>query len=365
MTDEYLDRLVRDADPYRPDLVERLGGSEQTLLEEIMSTPKLESVPAPEPATARSLRRTLTRRLAGAVAAAAAVTGVIGATTLLRGQPSNDSWAGPVGLPSAGTGGLGGGYELDLKAARSHPRLLVDEPGWKVTTVYGFAAAEGTIQFTNGGRNLEMNWYPADQYDSYYKDRLEVSKPRWTTVAGVKASVVTYGENDFAAMLKPHNDAFVELRAQGKVDRAEFDALLTKVVQVAPEAFLAALPPEVITPGKVREAAAKALADVPIPPGFDVASVDVAGANDPYQFGAAVTGQVTCTWIAEWIRADKAGDDDAAEKAGAALRSSRNWKVLKGMVDKGDWAEVLWEIADKVAAGKVPNGYKDGLGCTK
>jgi hypothetical protein len=365
MTDEYLDHLVRDADPRRPDLVQRLGGAEHSLLEEIMSVPTLESVPAP--AAARRPRR-IPRRLAGTVAAAAAVTGVLGATALLRDQSPPDpygSWTGPVGLPGAGTGGTGGGYEMDLKAAQSHPRLLVDEPGWKVTTVYGFAAAEGTIGFINDGRSLEMNWYPADRYDSYYKDRLEVSKPQWTTVAGVQASVVRYSANDFAAMLKPANGAFVELRADGKLDRAAFDALLTKVVQVTPQKFLAALPPEVITPGKVREAAVKALADVPIPPGFDVESVDVAGANDPYQFGAAVTGQVTCTWIAEWIRADEAGDDGAADRAGAALRSSRNWTVLKGMVDEGDWAEVVWEIADKVADGKVPNGYQDGLGCKR
>jgi alanine racemase len=33
------------------------------------------------------------------------------------------------------------------------------------------------------------------------------------------------------------------------------------------------------------------------------------------------------------------------------------------MVDEGDWPEAVWETADKVAAGKVPAGYADGMGC--
>lgn len=45
MNDKHLDRLVRDADPYRDELATRLDGAEQKLLEEIMSTPKLASVP--------------------------------------------------------------------------------------------------------------------------------------------------------------------------------------------------------------------------------------------------------------------------------------------------------------------------------
>lgn len=354
MSDEQLDRLVRGADPYRPDLVERLGGAEQTLLEEIMSTPKLESVPT----TTR--RRSLTWQLAGA---AAAVIGVVAATTLLPDQtPRDDGWTGAVGLPSIGAGGAGGGYELDLKAAEGHPRLLIDQPGWKVTTVYGFAEEQGTIAFQNGARNVEMNWYPDELYQDYYEDRLHVSEPGAATVAGSSASVFTYSGSDFAAMLKPRDGAFVELRAQGGT-RTEFDELLTHVTRVDAEAFLKALPPEVVTPGRVREEAAKVLADVPIPPGFDVAAVEVAGANDPYQFGAGVSGQVGCAWIAEWIRADKAGDDEAREQAATALRSTHRWKVLNDMNDEGDYPEVLWEYADKVAAGEIPKGYKEGLGC--
>jgi hypothetical protein len=361
MTDEHLDRLVRDADPYRTDLIERLGGAEQTLLEEIMSVPKLESVP--EAAPRKSFARAgVARRFAAAVAAAAVVTGVVAASTLLRDQPA-DTWAGPVGLPSTGASGAGGGRELDLKAAERHPRLLIEEPGWKVISVYGFADENGSIAFTNGTLKVSMDWYPAKQHRDYYKDRLGVSAPKPAKVANWPADVFTYSSSDFAAMLKPRDGTFVELRTKNKWKRADFNALLTHIVRVDADAFLAALPPEVVTPGRVREAATKILADVPLPPGFDIASLHIAGANDPYQFGATVTGMVGCGWIAEWIRADRANDKAAVDRAAAALRSSHQWRVLQDMNAEGDYPEVLWETADAVADGDLPKRYAEGLGC--
>jgi hypothetical protein len=208
-----------------------------------------------------------------------------------------------------------------------------------------------------------MNWYPDEQYQSYYDDRLHVSEPEATTVANRPASVFTYSKNDMAAMLKPQDGTFVELRTQGDWTRATFDEILAHVIKVDAESFLKALPPEIVTPGDVRTEAAKLLADMPAPPGFDVAVLDNAGANDPYQFGAAVAGRVACDWIAEWVRADKAGDKEAVKQAAAALRSSHQWKVLHDMNGQGDYPEVLWELADKVAGGDVPAWYKEGLGC--
>ncbi|MBQ1023840.1 hypothetical protein [Micromonospora sp. C95] len=354
MTDEHLDRLVRDVDPYRPEIIRRLAGADEQLLEEIMSTPKLDSVPA------RPVRRTLVRRLAGPVAAAAAVAGVVAAT--VWSTPPDDRYAGPTGLPSVGTAAISG-WELDLKAAQAHPRLLIDEPGWNATSVYGFAEETGTIEFRNGDRSLQMNWYPDEQYQDYYDDRLHVSRPEATTVADRPASIFTYRENDMSAMLRPQDGTFVELRTGGNWTRPTFDGILTLVIKVDAEAFLDALPPEIVTPGDVREEAARILADLPSPPGFDVSVLDNAGANDPYQFGAAVAGRVTCDWIAEWIRADSAGDEQAVKQAAAALRSSHQWQVLHDMNDEGDYPEVVWEIADQVADGDVPSWYEEGLGC--
>ncbi|MFD0525351.1 hypothetical protein [Paractinoplanes durhamensis] len=88
------------------------------------------------------------------------------------------------------------------------------------------------------------------------------------------------------------------------------------------------------------------------------------GTNDPYQFGAGVTGLVGCGWISEWLRAQKAGDKAAQQKAADAMSSSHKWKVLNDMNAEGDWPEVFWEIADRMAAGKSPAGYESGIGCS-
>jgi hypothetical protein len=347
------DERIKDADPYRADLVARLDGADQHLLEEIMANPQLDAVP---------LRRTLARRLTMAVAAAAVLAVAVTAVTVARREPV-DPYTGALGVTEAG-GPAVDGWQLDLKAAEDLPRLLIDEQGWKATSVYGFDQEDGSITFQNGDRGISMNWYAAKHYQSYYDDRLEVSKPEWTTMAGVEASVVTYSRNDFAAMRKPQDGTFVELRTQGgDWTRATFDGLLPKVVKVDAETFLKSLPAEIVTPGDVRPEARKILADMPLPPSFDITSLDKGGANDPYQFGAFVAGRVACDWIAEYQRAVKAGDKEAKKKAASALITSHQWKVLHDMNAEGDYPEVLWELADKVADGDVPTWYKDGLGC--
>jgi hypothetical protein len=97
------------------------------------------------------------------------------------------------------------------------------------------------------------------------------------------------------------SDAFVELRAQG-LARDAFDRVLADVEHVDVPTWPAALPATIVTPGRVDSAAAKILAGVPLPPGFDVNALEAVGVNDPYQFAAEATGRVGCAWIAEWIR---------------------------------------------------------------
>ncbi|MFI5896312.1 hypothetical protein ACIA5D_40055 [Actinoplanes sp. NPDC051513] len=339
MTD---DRL-RDADPYHPSIVERLDGAEQTLLEEIMSEDRV--------------IHPWRRRLVTAVAAAAVLVAVLAVSVVVRHQsaPSRDQAAPGVSTRWSA---------VALKAAEQNPRLLIDEPGWTAKTVYGFAEQNGTIGFVNGPRTLEMNWYPADQYQDYRRDRKGVSKPEAGQIQGWSGDVYTYSAGDFALQLKPRDGVFVELRTGGTWNRAEFDRVLTHVVQVDVETWLEALPPEIVTPGRAGEAATKVLNGVPIPPKFDRSKIEALGANDPYQFGAQVVALVGCGWIAEWERARKAGDAGAVKRAADALSSSHQWKVLNDMNAAGDYPEVFWEYADRIAAGKQPSGYQQALGCS-
>ncbi|XVV13924.1 hypothetical protein ACQP2X_06090 [Actinoplanes sp. CA-131856] len=344
MSDEQIDRLVRDADPSRRD--GDLSGAEHALLEEIMSEP------------VRKPPRW--RGLATAVAAAAAVTGVLVASAVIRDRPETGQ-ATPVATRSAPA-------TLQFAAAENFPRLLIEQPGWKATHVYGFAGEDGTIAFEDAtGRGFEMNWYAAEHYDGFYKDRLEVSPPEATVVDGWKGARFTYSESRFAIMLEPREGVFVELGSSGGAwTRAGFDKVVADVKRVDVETFLKALPPEIVTPDREDEATKKILADMPVPPGFDMATLKGFGANDSYQFGAKVTGHIACGWIAEWKRAKLAGDTKAQQKATDALRGSHGWKTLNDMNDEGDYPEVLWEYADRTVAGDPPTAEEvdQGLGCS-
>jgi hypothetical protein len=339
-----IDDRLHDADPYRPEIVGHLDGADQTLLEEIMSADRM---PAP-----------WRRRLIAPIAAAAALIGVLAVSAVIRhDRPETHEAVRPAPTTSSQWS------PLVLRAAEQNPRLLIQEPGWKITTVYGFTENTGTMQFTNGDRALEINWYPAKEYQGYYSGRLNVSKPEPGKVDGIDGSIFTYSASDFAIMLKPNDDTFAELRTGGKWTRSAFDQELTRIKRADVQTWLAAMPPEIVTPGRADEAAAKALDGVPLPPKFDRAALNAVGTNDQYQFGAAVAARVGCGWIEEWQRANQAGDQAALKKAADALRSSHQWKFLQRMNKDGDYPEVFWEMADQTAAGNPPTGYRDALGC--
>ncbi|MGY0003955.1 hypothetical protein [Micromonospora sp. I033] len=358
MTEEQLDRMVRDADPCRAGVIAHLDGAKQALLEEIMSEPTPDRVTdSPRPRSRAG--RGLVRRIAAPLTAAAALVGVLAVSTVVR-EPPGGRQAAPT--TSAGPGAAVVYSPVALKAAEENPRLLIDEPGWKVTGVWGFAEQQGRTTFANGRRQVAMDWYPAGEYKGYHADRLLVSAPEAVQVDGWPGDLFRYAATEFAALLRPRDGVFVELRAAGG-DRAEFDRLLTHVVRADVRTWLAALPPEIVTPARVDEQARKVLAGVPLPPNFDPATLRDVGTNDPYQFRARVLSRVGCAWIAEWERATRAGDDAALRRAGDALRSSHKWQVLHQMNDEGDYPEAFWRAADEIVAGAPPARFTEGLGC--
>lgn len=358
MTDENLDRMIRNADVYRPGIIGNLDGPAQSLLEEIMSEPLLGSA-AEAPSTPRRGRgrRGMLGGLVGAGVAASVLAGAVAVSVL-----NNDS-VDVQAAPGPGTSATERAYPaMVLKAAEANPRLLIDEQGWKATTVYGFVEEEGTIAFTKDKLKLEMNWYPAEDYADHRNDRLMVSKPKPVKVAGSTGDLITYSSTDFAALLQPRDAFFVELRTDGTWTRGEFDRILGRIVRADVRTWLAALPADIVTPDKVQDQAAKVLADIPLPPKFDKSELDGLGTNERHQFGAEVTSLVGCGWITEWNRAKKAGDAAAVKRATDALLSSRSWKILKEMEAEDDWPEVFWETAENVTKGNHV-GYQDALSC--
>lgn len=354
MTDEALDRLVRDADLHDQDVVHDLRGADRALLEEIMSTP------------INSITKRPRRRFAVVGLAAAAVLAVaISVPALLKDFGARPGDSGQNVQVGAGTDRIV--YSAAAVAvANDNPRLLIDEPGWKATNVYGFAKDSGTITFAKGSREIEMDWYPAKVYKSYYDDRTEVSKRQPITIDGQEGSRVSYSATDVAAMLEPTGPTFVEIRTdRGFTDTADVLRFFGTIKHVSVAKWLAALPPEIVTPGKISKVADEILADVPAPPGFDKAALTKLGVNDRYQFSAETMTLVVCGWLDEWQRDDGAGDTVAAKRAVAALAGARGWKVLKEMQKTGDYSPGVWDLADRVKIGDNPRKYQEAFQCSE
>ncbi|MCX5064890.1 hypothetical protein OOJ91_03255 [Micromonospora lupini] len=348
--EEQFDRLVRDADPGRLGVLGELGGVKQDLLEEIMSESKLDRV------VEVPRQRLRVRGFAGVVAAAAVLVSVVPVSIVVRGQ-SEDRGVSPIATVDPGVVFS----PVAMAAAQRNPRLLIDRSGWRVTELSGFTEELGMIRFRRGGRELEMNWYPASGYAGRYADRLQVNRPKSVRVDGWPGDLFEYSGSDFAVLTRPREDVFVEMRTDGDWSRKEFARVLADIVRVDARTWLAALPAEMVMP--VGERAAKVLVDVPLPPGFDVVALEDIGVSDSYHFGVDVTSRVGCGWIAEWQRARASGDEAAVRRAADALRGSHGWRVLRDLDRAGDWAEVFWEYADEVAAGTVRTGYVGALGC--
>lgn len=251
-----------------------------------------------------------------------------------------------------------------IKVAENNPRLLIGEPGWKAATVYGFEKDSGTIAFRKGDRELEMNWYPADSYDGYYEDRLDVGKPAPVTLGDQSGLLFRYSATDVEALLATDGPTFVMIRTNaGFVDEADARRVLGTVERVSVETWLAAMPPEVVVPGKAAEIADEILSDIPTPPGFDRAALVDGGVNSRYHFGAKIVDEVVCGWLTDWQLAASSGDRAEAQRAVEALRTARTWKILTEMEADGDYSEALWEIvADKVTVSDDPATYLESFG---
>jgi len=315
------------------------------LLEEIMSTvaPERQTEPLANPASRRT-------RWVAPLAAAAVVAGLAGGTLWWQEHgPSQHHH-----LSAAASLGLADGQQVEL-----------DAPGWHVDSM-----GDG-LRFRNGDAELEITTYPAKYYDSYVKDREYIEetpvKGQPIQVLGRPALMWAYSATDHTAIREIENGRWMELRASG-VDEAGYLALLGDLRVVSSAEFEASLPDDFVTVAE-RPAAAQQIVD-------DIASVSGAGFPDGtalqlgagedldrYQFGVQVVGQYACAWLEALDNAKTHQQTDQAAEAARVLGTSRQWPILKEMNSDGDYPEVVWDYADQVAAGTVPEGYREGLGC--
>lgn len=285
------------------------------------------------PATRR--RATLLAGLAGA--------GLVALVILLGGIPGGGSH------PQFATAAI--------KVAEANPRLLVtDQPGWSVTHAGEFQADEGEVTFREGRRWLNVNWYPARQYRSYLRDRASVSRPQTSRLLGRTATTVRYRAGEYATMLAPQGEVFVEVR--GRLDsHAEYEEVLRSLRPVDVGTWLGAMPASVVRPEARAQVIERMLRGVPLPPGFDLASLE--GGNwvaNHYQLAVKVAGAVSCGWVETWLAASKAGDESGARGAVEAMATSRHWPMMPTLIRGGGWSANVRHATREIERGHLNRG---------
>jgi len=302
-------------------------------------------------------------------------------------------------------GGDQGGPEVSYHAAVDSPgtgyRAVLTAPGWQVESTEEDSKYGGEVVYDKGGQQLAITWYPEESYQDYLLDRQHIvesplsdtptatgsasalamgesegtstgSAPTGTTegdpvtVLGVPGHLWAYTEQDHTVMREPQLDHWMEFRGQG-MDRVAFEELLTQLKLVSLAEFESALPSSFATaadrPAAIQEilSGIEEVTGATVPAGttLDTTSDE----QDPYQLGAEISGQYACAWIAEFADAKGSGDQGRADEAARVMGTSRQWPILNQMNADGDYPEVVWEYADTMAGGQVPQHYREGLGC--
>ncbi|GGO79338.1 hypothetical protein [Nocardioides deserti] len=328
------------------------------LLEEIMSTPVTDRTTAPDTAAAPRRRTVWLVPLAAAAAVAVVATGPL--------------WWPSGGEPASAPGGPAAQSGAEAAADAPTYRAVLDTPGWRVTHVYEESGGNGgEISYRRGQTSLEVHWRPGSLYDDYVEDRRDIVDPpadgEPVEVLGLTAQLWPYSADDHT-VIRPVEDGFLlEVRGSG-MPRSAFEDLLGELRLVDEAGFEQALPDEFVTASE-RDAVVEEMLD-----GIAAASGQertqgeeqppiTSDQADRYHLGAEVAGQVACAWIEEFRAANQAGDQQRAQEATDVLASSRQWPVLLDMDARGDYPEAVWDYADQVARGEVPEGFRGGLGC--
>jgi hypothetical protein len=283
-----------------------------------------------------------------------------------------------------------------VKVAEANPRLLVTAPGWSIAHARSFEVDRGELIYKDdehplyapGGRQLNLTWYPARFYgdrlreDARVRTRAGRVKPVTSTLLGQRATTFAYaGQHPtFATILSPQGNVFVEVNGS-LGSKQKYEAVLHSLRPVGVDAWLGAMPPEVLHPAARSAAIAQMLRDIPVPPGFDTSVLHFRGMpvspgsngsslqsesalTDRFMLGKAVAGAVACDWLRSWLSATRAGDDATAQEAVDAMGAAPHWPVLLQMVrEKGYRGNVLpphgrgWPSEILAAAREIAHGH--------
>jgi len=257
-----------------------------------------------------------------------------------------------------------------IEAAEANPRLLVTEPGWSVRGVHWQAPETGTtagsMSFSDGEGKLSLHWSPADGYrERETRNSVKIS------LLGERATLfprrvferppLRVIGTEFLTVVPPIGETFLEIRGD-LGSRSRYLEVIRSLEQTDVETWLSALPPEVVQPGARASVVEEMLDGIPLPPDFDREPLEQSGPSnisDRYHLGAHVTQAVVCGWLDRLTDAHAGGDRASEREAIAALLSSKDWPILREMNSEGGWPIAVWEYADYVAGGNIPESREE------
>jgi hypothetical protein len=353
--DEYLDTLLRTQMLVRDEALADwdLERTAVAVREEILSRPG-HAGRAQRDRWADFSTGRFRRRGAFVAAAAVVVACVISGVSVIGRHPGDGAYAAQV-----------------VASAQASPRLLIDDPAWKVTGVLFDESTPqtGEMRFTGGDQHAQVNWYPIGLLPGYVADRRPVS-----TVVG---HIQVFGHP--AELLGPNTGAkgaccevLTALNDKIMVDFSGPRSVMGKLDTVDVRRWLDALPATVFTGDRRDLAVEDMLAGLPKPPGYDPTPVQAQALNsDRYQLGAAVVASVGCAWFMRWFDARDRHDQVTADEASQVLRESRDWPVMRQIQSQGDYPMIFKIQADRTHDGvksRFPpltrSGLMTTLGCT-
>ncbi|HEV2727533.1 MAG TPA: hypothetical protein VGV34_04515 [Solirubrobacterales bacterium] len=242
-----------------------------------------------------------------------------------------------------------------IRVAEANPRLLVTAPGWEIVRADEFEPDSGELLFSDGSRRFEIHWYPARLYEAYLDDRADVSAPEPGTLLGRGATTVEYSRDEFATMLAPQGDVFIETR--GRLgSRDGYEEILHSLRPVDVETWLAAMPPTTVRPEARSKAVEEMLRGIPLPPGFSAAMLRGGDSiSDEGSLAVKVGNAVACGWVESWIAARASGDEAAARRAVEAMASSADWPIVRET--RVPWFSNYRIVTRQMREGRLDRGY--------
>jgi hypothetical protein len=270
-------------------------------------------------------------------------------------------------------------------------QILVTADGWTFDDMENSPEWGGSQYWANGHQWLEVQWYPADQYDSYLADRRDGTTERAVELLGQSGLEFTEkpvpdsqqpggqeapsdrlgpgyltgstgdGGHRVYTILPAVGDYFLMIDAY-TTDKGAFDEVVGSLTRVGEAAWEQAIDQATATEAEGEAFLAGAKQGVPIPEGVEVTVDDLDLPQSPYQARAAFVGPILCGWAERYV----AGDEQAL----ATLRGSRDWPVLQAMRPEGDYAEVVADNIEQLAGGTTDKGnpytldqFDQAVGC--